>query len=92
MEALIADTHTTLDKLWSKGMDDTSEYLHKKYGPLITLNALADLFDRSPDGLRMTLCSKSEFANALNEAKIKYGRRVYFKVTKVAMIIDQGSL
>lgn len=69
-------------------MITTNEYLHQQYGPLMTLGALAETFDRSPDGLRMTLGTRSTFANSLNAAKRKFGRRVYFDVSMVAKIID----
>jgi hypothetical protein len=52
------------------------------------MDALAKTFDRTPNGLRMTLSSQSSFADALNAAKRKFGRRVYFDVSMVAKLID----
>ncbi len=71
-------------------MKTTLEFLHDKYGPLMSMDALAATFDRSKEGLRVSLNSSSDFADAINAAKRKCGRRVYFKSTEIAKIIDGG--
>ncbi|MAC13310.1 MAG: plasmid-related protein [Alcanivorax sp.] len=68
----------------------TEEQLLKRYGPLLSLTDLSDLLKRSPDGLRISLRSQSEFANKWNSAKRKVGRRVYFKASDVAELIDES--
>ena len=68
----------------------TEEQLSKRYGPLLSLTDLSDLLKRSPDGLRISLRSQSEFANKWNSAKRKVGRRVYFKASDVAELIDES--
>ncbi|SEF93412.1 hypothetical protein SAMN04515663_10583 [Alcanivorax sp. DSM 26293] len=68
----------------------TEEQLLKRYGPLLSLTDLSDLLKRSPDGLRISLRSQSEFANKWNSAKRKLGRRVYFKASDVAELIDES--
>jgi ribosomal protein S12 len=68
----------------------TEEQLLKRYGPLLSLTDLSDLLKRSPDGLRISLRSQSEFANKWNSAKRKVGRRVYFKASDVADLIDES--
>jgi len=68
----------------------TEEQLLKRYGPLLSLTDLSDLLKRSPDGLRISLRSQSEFANKWNSAKRKVGRRVYFKASDVAGLIDES--
>lgn len=68
----------------------TEEQLLKRYGPLLSLTDLSDLLKRSPDGLRISLRSESEFANKWNSAKRKVGRRVYFKASDVAELIDES--
>lgn len=68
----------------------TEEQLLKRYGPLLSLTDLSDLLKRSPDGLRISLRSQSEFANKWNTAKRKVGRRVYFKASDVAELIDES--
>jgi hypothetical protein len=71
-------------------MKTTIDYLHEKYGPLMSMDALANTFDRSKEGLRVSLSSRSEFADAINAAKKKCGRRIYFHSVQIAEIIDEG--
>lgn len=68
----------------------TEEQLLKRYGPLLSLTDLSNLLKRSPDGLRISLRSQSEFAKKWNSAKRKVGRRVYFKASDVAELIDES--
>jgi hypothetical protein len=58
-----------------------------KYGPLITLNQLAQILNRSADGVRMTLQDRAPYAQKLNANKVNIGRRVYFKTLGVAELI-----
>ncbi len=67
---------------------ETQKHLFSTYGPLISLDNLAEVFDRSPQGLRVSLCGESPFSRAINDAKIKYGRRIYFKSSVIAKLID----
>jgi len=69
-------------------MSSTHKYLQDKYGPLMSLAALAKTLDRAPQGLRVSLNSNSEISKSINAAKKKMGRRVYFKTEKIAQIID----
>lgn len=69
-------------------MNATFTYLQKEYGPLMSLEALAKTLDRSPQGLRVSLNTKSEISIAINAAKRKIGRRVYFKTEEIAKMID----
>ena len=71
-------------------MNTTLDYLHHKYGPLMSMDALASTFDRSKEGLRVSLSSRSPFSDAVNAAKKRCGRRVYFKAHEIAQIIDEG--
>jgi hypothetical protein len=73
-------------------MSTTLDYLQNKYGPLMSINALAETFDRSKEGLRVSLCSDSDFSKAVNAAKTKCGRRVYFRSGQIAEIIDGEAL
>lgn len=66
----------------------TEEQLIKKYGPLLSLAELSELLKRSPDGLRISLSGQSEFATRWSAAKRKVGRRVYFRASDVATLID----
>ena len=72
-------------------MSNTLSYLQESYGPLMTMDALAKTLDRSKEGLRVGLSSNSEFSQAINAAKKKIGRRVYFKTEIIASIIDEDN-
>ena len=71
-------------------MSTTLEFLQESYGPLMSMEALAKTFDRSREGLRVCLSSQSNFSVAINSAKKKCGRRVYFRTEVIADIIDDG--
>lgn len=69
-------------------MKTTINLLHEKYGPLMSLESLAEILDRSTEGLRVSLTKNSELYMAINLTKRKLGRRIYFKVEGIAKIID----
>lgn len=58
-----------------------------KYGPLITINQLAQILNRTVNGVRMALGENESYAQQLNTHKIYIGRRVYFKTLGVAELI-----
>jgi len=62
--------------------------LIERYGPLLTLSDVAAILRRSPDGLRVSLGRENEVSKKLNPAKKKIGRRVYFRVSAVAELIE----
>lgn len=64
-----------------------AQSMFDKYGPLITLNQLAQILNRSVDGVRMTLNDQAPYAQKLNASKVHIGRRVYFKTLGVAELI-----
>lgn len=72
-------------------MITTAELLINKYGVLLSLEATAQLLNRSKDGLRVSLSRQSDIAEQLNKAKVKLGRRVMFKAAAIAEIIDAAS-
>lgn len=69
-------------------MSETAKFLTEKYGPLLTLAQVAHLLDRSQEGLRLTLRGSSDLAKTLSAAKLKIGRRVHFRTSLVANIVD----
>ncbi len=69
-------------------MTTTFNYLQEEYGPLMSLEALAQTLDRSPQGLRVSLNTKTEISQAINATKRKIGRRIYFRTEEIAKIID----
>ena len=64
--------------------------LTNRYGPLMTVVALATMLDRSPEGLRMCLRGGSEWAQSVNETKIQIGRRLYFRTAGIARILSSN--
>lgn len=66
----------------------TEQVLLEKYGPLMTLAVLAGLLNRTTDGLRLFLTRGCEMSQRLNKARLKVGRRVYFRTIVISRIID----
>lgn len=66
--------------------------LLQRFGPLISLAQLAKILDRSPDGLRISLRTNNQFSSKFNEAKLKIGRRVYFRTSQIAELLDGDQL
>lgn len=64
------------------------ENLVERFGPLMRLAGLASLLDRSPEAVRMYLRSDSELAQRINTAKLKVGRRLYFRTMEVARVLN----
>ena len=65
------------------------EHLLQRFGPLISISQLATVLDRSPEGLRVSLRAKNEFAQQINKARLKIGGRVYFRTTQIAEVLGQ---
>ena len=63
------------------------ETLVKQYGPLLSINQLAAILDRSPDGLRPTLRSSGEWVNKVNATRLRLGSRLYFRTVQVADVL-----
>ncbi len=63
------------------------EMLLQRYGPLLSINQLADCLDRSPAGLRISLRTASEWSAKINTTRFKIGRRVYFRTPQVAQFL-----
>lgn len=70
---------------------ETSERLVARFGELMTYPQLAELLKRSATGLRYSLCKQdSTFSKELLIARVKLGRRVYFRTDLIAEIVDRG--
>ena len=66
----------------------TETFLLEKYGPLITLSKLETLLDRKTEGIRLTIREGDPAGLQLGAARIKIGRRVYFKTDAIAKLLD----
>jgi hypothetical protein len=64
------------------------EALTRQYGPLLSVTQLAKVLDRSAEGLRISLRSNSEWSRHINAAKLKLGRRVYFRTAEIAKVLS----
>jgi len=63
------------------------ETLIQQYGPLLSVNQLTSILDRSSDGLRITLRSSGEWVSKINAACLRPGRRLYFRMVAVAAVL-----
>lgn len=68
------------------------EALTKEYGPLLSVAQLAKVLDRSAEGLRISLRTESVWSKPINAAKLKLGRRVYFRTAEVANVLSGQSI
>ncbi len=59
--------------------------------PLMTLDGLAALLARTPAGLRATLHSNTGFGQSLRDARVKLGRRVYFRRDLIDRLIEEAT-
>jgi hypothetical protein len=64
------------------------EILVNRYGPLLSLAELAMILDRSPGGLRSSLRSSGEWLSRINAARLRLGRRVYFRTSEIANVLE----
>jgi hypothetical protein len=73
-------------------MSETYKTLTDRWGVLMSYDALGQVMDRSPDGLRLSLAqNRSDWARRVNAAKVKIGRRVLFRTAQIAELIDGDS-
>ncbi len=68
-------------------VQNAERLLVERYGVLLTLAEAADLFDRSIDGLRVSLNRNTEFSDSLCGARVRIGRRIYFQASELAKLI-----
>jgi hypothetical protein len=65
----------------------TEDVLISQYGPLMSVAQLAKVLDRSAEGLRISLRTESDWSQPINNARLKVGRRVYFRTSEIARIL-----
>lgn len=71
-------------------MSTTESTIIKQFGILLSFKDCAALLGRSSEGLRVTLSRDSELARKLKPAKIKIGRRVLFRASALAKLLDEA--
>lgn len=62
--------------------------LTTQYGPLLSIAQLAKVLDRSAEGLRISLRAESDWTRSINAARLKLGRRVYFRTAEIAKVLS----
>jgi hypothetical protein len=67
------------------------ENLVRRFGPLTPMAGLASLLDRSPEAARMFLRSNCALASRINCTKLKIGRRLYFRTSELAQVLNDES-
>lgn len=68
--------------------NSTEQILIDLYGPLLSLEQLAEVLKRSKDGLRLTIRGNSQFAKQMQSARVRLGRRIYFHSALIGRIFD----
>lgn len=68
--------------------DATKQYMLAKFGPVMTLDDLAAVLDRSVGGIRLGLRTDAPWAQQLRQARRKVGKRVYFVTAGVAAFLS----
>ena len=66
----------------------TEEFLLKNYGALLTISSLATVLSRSREGLRLSLRRDSEWTRQINAARVKIGKRIYFRTGEISLVLD----
>lgn len=70
---------------------NTTQHMIERYGELMTYEQLAGLLKRSESGLRVTMARRtSSAAQVLDNARIRIGRRVYFRTSQIAEMIENA--
>lgn len=70
-------------------MSETYKTLTEKWGVLLSYEALGQVMNRSPDGLRLSLAqNRTDWARRVNATKVRIGRRVLFRTAQIAALID----
>lgn len=66
----------------------TEEYLLSRFGPLMSLVNIAELLNRSADGLRVSLYSDTDLSRKLKPTMVRIGRRLYFRTLQVQDVLE----
>lgn len=72
-------------------MSETLDFLRQLYGPVMTVEQLAERLSRKPAGLRAVLGkanSGQEWIEVLRANKRTLGRRTYYPIEVVAKVLD----
>lgn len=65
-------------------------HMLQRYGPLMSLDDVAEVLKRSPQGLRVSCYRNNPLAQMLNHAKVPLGRHVRYRTGDIARFIQSG--
>lgn len=74
--------------MWEGLNMQIEEALNKMYGALLSVAQLAKILHRSVEGLRISLRVESDWSKPINSAKLKLGRRVYYRTAQIAVLLS----
>lgn len=69
---------------------ETEKYMLGKFGPLMSIDQLSEVLHRPRDGLRVSLLRATPWAKKINSCRLKIGRRLYFRTSDVARLLEGG--
>lgn len=79
-------------RISNRVLPSPAERLIERFGELMNYEQLAELLQRSPVSLQASVSKQDdEFSSALWAARIKLGRRVYFRSEQIAELIWQSN-
>lgn len=70
---------------------DKSTSLLERFGPLMTIDDLAEILIRTPSGLRASLNRESNVAKTFSTARLKIGRKSFFRTHKIIEVLQLES-
>lgn len=70
----------------------TLDLILTKYGILLDLKQVSDLLHRSPVAIRQSLGREQGIGSELRNSAIRRGRRLYFRASDLAAMLDRGQL
>lgn len=70
---------------------DKSVPLLERFGPLMTVDDLAELLERTPLGLRASLNRDSDVAKTFSTARLKIGRKSFFRTHQIIEVLQLES-
>ena len=69
-------------------VDHVLAHMLQRYGPLMSLEDVAEVLKRSPQGLRVSCYRNNPLAQMLNQAKVPLGRHVRYRTCDIAKFIE----
>ncbi|HCF2284633.1 DNA-binding protein [Pseudomonas aeruginosa] len=64
------------------------EQIVSRFGPLLTIEQLAELLHRPAKSLSVSLGRPGPLSDKLNTARVKIGRKVYFRASDLAAALS----